>query len=353
MKNRIAPLATLGLAIFFANCSDNNSEPITFDPNTVLYTGVLTDLSRDVITSTYEDLNTNAIALKAAADAFTIGNDAQLATLKSAWQATRAPWEQSEGFLYGPVDTGGIDPAMDTWPVDVNAMNNILSSGDAITPATLEANNETRGFHLIEYLAWGINGNKTAADFTAREVELLRAAAQDLQNNTQILFDGWKLDGGNYGANFINAGQSGSVYISQKVALEEIVNGLIAIADEVATGKIQAPLDEGATVEESRFSNNSKLDFANNMRSVQNIYEGNFAGDDRSGLTNIVALTNPALDAEVKAAIADAINAIEAIPGTFTDALTNNEAAVINAQEKVAALQTTLQTKLLPFISNN
>jgi len=353
MKNRIATLSALGLAIFFANCSDNNNDPITYDPNTVLYTAVLTDLSRDVITDTYETLNTNAIALKAAADAFTIGNDAQLAALKTAWQATRAPWEQSEGFLYGPVDTGGIDPAMDTWPVDVNAMNNILGSGDPITPATLEANNETRGFHLIEYLAWGINGNKTAADFTAREVELLRAAAEDLQNNTQLLYDGWKTDSGNYGSNFINAGQSGSVYVSQKVALEEIVNGIIGIADEVATGKIQAPLDEGATVEESRFSNNSKIDFANNMRSIQNVYEGNFGGSDRAGLTNIVKLTNPTLDAEIKAAIGDAINAIEAIPGTFTQALTDNEAAVINAQEKVAALQLKLQNQLLPFISNN
>jgi predicted lipoprotein len=353
MKNRIATLSTLALAIFFANCSDNNNDPITYDPNTALYTSVLTDLSRDVITDTYESLNTNAIALKAAADAFTIGNDAQLATLKSAWQATRAPWEQSEGFLYGPVDTGGIDPAMDTWPVDVNAMNNILDSGDPITSETLEANNETRGFHLIEYLAWGIDGNKTAADFTAREIELLRAAAEDLQNNTQLLYDGWKTDGGNYGSNFINAGQSGSVYISQKVALEEVVNGLITIADEVATGKIQAPLDEGATVEESRFSNNSKLDFANNMRSIQNIYEGNFGGNDRNGVTNVVAPKNAALDQGIKAAIADAINAIESIPGTFTEALTNNEAAVINAQSKVAALQAKLQNELLPFVSNN
>ena len=353
MKNRIAPLAALGLAVFFANCSDNNNDPITYEPNTALYTSVLTDLSRDIITETYKSLNTNAITLKAAADAFTIGNEAQLATLKTTWQATRAPWEQSEGFLYGPVDTGGIDPAMDTWPVDVNAMNNILSSGDAITAETLEANNETRGFHLIEYLVWGINGTKTAADFTPREVELLKAAAEDLQNNTQLLFDGWKTDGGNYGANFINAGQSGSVYISQKVALEEIVNGLITIADEVATGKIQAPLDEGATVEESRFSNNSKVDFANNMRSIQNIYEGNFGSNDRIGVTNVVAPKNSALDLEIKAAIAEAINAIESIPGTFTQALTNNEAAVINAQEKVAALQTTLQTKLLPFVSNN
>jgi len=354
MKNRIFTLGVLGLtAIFFSSCSDNDSDPITNDSNTALYSAVLVDLSTDVITQTYEDLNTNALALKAATATLTIGNETQLTAVKDAWKATRAPWEQSEGFLYGPVDTDGIDPKMDTWPVDVNAMNDILASGDPITPATLEVNTETRGFHLIEYLVWGLNGNKTAADLTAREIELLQAAATDLQNNTQDLYDGWKTSGGNYGANFINAGQSGSVYVSQKDALEEIVNGTIAIADEVSAGKIETPLNDGVSAEESRFSNNSKTDFANNMRSIQHIYLGDYSDSQKSGLTDIVASKNAALDAEIKAAIADAISAIEAIPGTFTDALTNNTQAVINAQEKVAALKITLETKLLPFIANN
>ena len=354
MKRRIISLGLVALAPFaFVNCSSND-DSVTVDQNASLYTEVLTELSLDVITDTYEELNAKATVLKSAVNALTIGDETALSAVKEAWKATRSPWEQSEGFLYGPVDTGGIDPAMDTWPVDVNAMNAILNGTAAITPATLQQNQEARGFHLIEYLVWGINGNKAASALTAREIEYLKAAAQDLQNNTQILYDGWKVSGGNFSRHFILAGTTGNGgYASQKDALEEIIDGMITIADEVSTGKIQTPLDEGVSQEESRFSNNSKKDFADNMRSVKNIYLGDFNGNEGKGLTDIVSATNSTLDAIIKTKINDAIAAIENIPGTFTQAVTNNTPAVIAARDKVTELQTILQAQLKPFVANN
>ena len=38
------------------------------------------------------------------------------------------PWEQSEAFLFGPVDILGLDPNMDSWPLDQVAIVNILNS---------------------------------------------------------------------------------------------------------------------------------------------------------------------------------------------------------------------------------
>lgn len=354
MKRRIISLGLVAIAPFaFVNCSSNDDSTIV-DSNAGLYTEVLTDLSLDVITDTYEDLNTKAVALRTAVNALTIGDETALTAVKDAWKATRSPWEQSEGFLYGPVDTGGIDPAMDTWPVDVTAMNAILLSTATITPATLEQNQEARGFHLIEYLVWGINGNKAASALTAKEIEYLKAAAQDLQNNTQLLYDGWKVSGGNFSRNFILAGTGGSsIYTSQKDALEEVIDGMITIADEVSTGKIQVPLDEGVSQEESRFSNNSKKDFADNMRSIKNIYLGDFNGNIGKGLTDIVSVGNPTLDATIKTKINEAIAAIENIPGTFTQAVTSNVSAVEAARDKVTELQTLLQGQLKSYVANN
>lgn len=358
MKRRIFSLSILAMAsATFISCSDND-ETIIEDTNDALYTEVLTDLTTDVITATYNELNEKALSLKTAVSALsTETTEANLGTAKTAWSATRAPWEESEGFLYGPVDILAIDPAMDTWPVDVSSMNAILNSNQAITPSLIAANNEARGFHLIEFLLWGEDGNKTADQITERQLEYLVAAAADLQNNTQTLYDGWKADGGNFGANFINAGVSSNLYPSHKAALEEIIEGIITIADEVANGKIEDPLNsEGGTpnaqFEESRFSNNSKLDFANNIRSIQNIYMGDFNGVNGAGLTDIVALANPTLDAEVKEKIAAAITAIENIPGTFTDAIYNNRAEVSAAQQKVGELQTLLQANLKPYVNS-
>jgi len=357
MKKRIFSLALVAVSFAFVNCSDNDENSYV-NTNAVLYTEVLTNVSNNVIVATYNELNAKATDLKSAINAVNYPmTETQLTAIKLAWQATRSPWEQSESFLYGPVGIEEVvDPAIDSWPVDVAAIEVIKANGAPITAASLATNDDARGFHTIEYFIWGIGGNKAAAAITAREIEFLKAAATDLQDNTQKLYDAWEPESDNYAANFIQAGRTGSVYPSQKSAFDEIVQGLAGIATEVATGKIEEPLNGNAggpkpEAEESRFSNNSKLDFANNIRSIQNVYMGDFNGTNGAGLTNIVALTNPTLDTNVKAKIAEAIAAIDAIPGTFTNAIVANRAAVQNAQTKVNDLKTLLESQLLPFIN--
>ncbi|MDC8002237.1 imelysin family protein [Aequorivita todarodis] len=358
MKKSIFILALAIAAPFgFTSCSDNDPPQETQENNDELYKEVLTNLSLRVITETYNQLYTNSLALEQAANAMAVGDEAALETAKSKWQDTRAPWEESEGFLYGPVDTEGIDPAIDSWPVDVNAINNVLNSGNPITQSLLESNNEARGFHTLEYFFWGLDGDKTATDLTAREIEYIKAAASDLRSKTEQLYFGWLPSQGNFASNFINAGESGSVYTSKINALSEIAEGIEIIADEVANGKIEEPLNGNnggprPEAEESRFSNNSKLDFANNIRSIEHIYHGDFNGVQGKGLTDIVSAKNPNLDTEIKTAISEAIVAIEAIPGTFTQAIFDNRAEVEFAQGKVLALLNKLQSQLVPLISN-
>ena len=193
-----------------------------------------------------------------------------------------------------------------------------------------------------------------AALYALAAVELIR---ERNESKTQQLYNGWNTTQGNFANNFITAGQSGNLfYTSQKSALTELVDGIITIADEVANGKIETPLNGNAgsampEAEESRFSNNSKLDFADNIRSIQNIYLGDYNGVDGKGLTDVVVLSNTALDATIKAKINAAIAAIEAIPGTFTNGITNNRAEVQNAQTKVSELKLLLESSLQPLVT--
>jgi uncharacterized iron-regulated protein len=48
------------------------------------------------------------------------------------WRLARADWEQSEAFLFGAADEYSIDPHTDTWPVDANALANVLRDKNAI-----------------------------------------------------------------------------------------------------------------------------------------------------------------------------------------------------------------------------
>jgi len=358
MKNQI--LKTFGftfLSLTILSCS-NNDDSIDDRTTDLNLKEVVANNSNNVIISTYNTLNQKAQLLKNAIDLLANDKtDANLKAAKYAWSQARIHWEQSEGFLYGPVDSEGIDPAMDTWPVDVAAMNNILNSNVNITVQTLENNNEARGFHLIEFLLWGENGQKTVGQITNRQIELLKAATQDLKNNTQKLYDGWISSGGNFVNNFLNPSEQ--AYPSYISVLEEMTEGMITIADEVGNGKIEDPLNsEGSTpnpqLEESRFSNNSKADFADNIRSIQNMYLGTYnGGGNGKGITVLVSSKNNTLDAKIKNAINASILAIESIPNTFTEAIYNNRPEVKNAQQKVNELHNILKAELKPFILNN
>lgn len=78
------------------------------------------------------------------------------------WITAREPWETSEAFLFGPVADKGLDPNMDSWPLDVDALKNTLASGkfDNLTwegefdedDETIAAVQNVRGFHTLEFL---------------------------------------------------------------------------------------------------------------------------------------------------------------------------------------------------------
>ncbi|OZC03542.1 imelysin family protein [Rubricoccus marinus] len=306
----------------------------------------LENVADNVITATYGDLAAEAADLVVAVnDLDADRSDARLALAQQAWRDARAPWELSEGFLFGPVDTEGLDPSLDSWPVNQTDLDAVLASGASLTPSYVAGLEATlRGFHTIEYLLFGEDGDKRAADFTDREVQYLASATAVLRDDAARLVTLWMPSGGNYAAEIKNAGLSGSLYVSQNAAVQELIGGLITITDEVGAGKLGGPYGDRSTAEEeSRFSGNSIADFSNNIRSVQNVYLGAYDGRSGAGLTDLVSARDEALDARVQAEITAAINAIEAIPAPFSTAIFESRPTVQAAIDAVLALRATLE----------
>lgn len=322
---------------------------------------VIVAFADQVVVPTYAWLAESAVALEAAVTTLAAAPDeAKLAAARAAWVAAREPWEQSEGFLFGPVDTFGIDPALDTWPLNQTDLDAVLASGSALTPGfvgTLEAS--LKGFHTMEYLLFGVGGTRRAADLGPREREYLKAIAADFVTLTARLATSWTRGEGGLAAYrdlFASAGQAGNqAYPSLGAAAQEIVSGMIGICDEVANGKIADPYDaRDPLLEESQFSHNSLVDFQNNLRSVENAYTGKVpgAGTSGRGLDTWVAAQDPALAERIGREIAAAIAAIGAIPSPFSAAILDPSAhpAIENAQAAVRALQSTLEGQLLPLL---
>lgn len=303
----------------------------------------------------------------------------------TSWRAMRKHWEQSEAFLYGPASAHNIDPHIDSWPLDFNAMNALLHDAERMAAIEEEGGAYVgdklgyalKGFHAAEYLLFESvekdgrpvgTGRPHAANLTHAEAVYLLGIVEDLTQQAILLEYAWAgevsdakqavLDEGEvepyedrYGWQMINAGKAGSIYVTYQEAAEEIIAGCIDIAGEVADLKMGNPYISSTPEErdyiESPYSCTSTIDFADNIRSIQHAYCGAQAGDH--SISNYVYRQDAELDARVRKAIEDAIKAIEQI-GDFENTAQNNP-LVKAAIDQVSALEEVLDKEVLPLLS--
>ena len=328
----------------------DEAQGAAFDASTML-----NDFANTVVLATYTELDQKAGELLAAVKA--LEGDTSQGTLEKAqqaWKATRTPWEQSEAFLFGPVDTQGLDPALDSWPVDHVNLQSVLDSNDTLTVDFVSGLEDTqKGFHTIEFLLFRDGNQRKASDITDRELEYLVSTTENLKASTSQLRLAWAPEGDNFSSAVAQAGTGSAIYPSQSAAVQEMVNGMITIADEVANGKISDPYNESdTTLVESQFSFNSITDFQDNIRGIQNVYMGKFTTDGQ-GLNDFVNGQDPALDARFQQEVQAAIDAIGAIPDPFRDSITTNRGAVQVAIDAVGTVQQTLEQNILPLVQSS
>ena len=304
----------------------------------------------------------------------------------AAWRAMRKYWEQSEAFLYGPAATQSIDPHIDSWPLDFNAMNALLHNQEQMAQIEQEGGAYVgdklgyalKGFHAAEYLLFetveqdgrAIGTGKThAANLTHAEAVYLLGIVEDLAQQAILLEDSWAgkvskekeevitedgesmSTGINYGSYMINAGQAGSIYKTYQEAAEEIIAGCVDIAGEVAELKMGNPYLSSTPDErdyiESPYSCTSTEDFADNIRSIKNAYEGAKAGD--YSISNYVYSQDSDLDGKVRKAIEESIAAIAVIQDFENKAKGNPQ--VKAAIDKVQELEELLDDEVMALLA--
>ena len=379
-------LAMMGLTMFTACSSSDDKKGDEPQPAEVTiqdaeYDAIINQYVDQVVLPTYNDLKAKNSALYQAVVAFgDAPSDANFQKICDAWLVAREPWESSEAFLFGPVADYGLDPNMDSWPLDQEAIVKLLESqqwndmqwtgdydedDDAIAAAQT-----VRGFHTLEFLAFRDGKARTLND-KATDDEAANAVynagnatawAQYMRNTAQLLVDdvttlceAWN---NGYAAKFKS--HNGGEFTSGLSCIEQLIDGCIDIAGEVGQAKIGDPYDlyvSGKTTEalyavESWYSWHSRDDYTNNIYSIRNAYFGSRDGSvNKNSLATLVAKYNAELDAEVKAAITNAANAIQAIPQPFRNNINSKEAQA--AMEACAELSDILENDLKPFLINH
>jgi predicted lipoprotein len=206
---------------------------------------IVSDFADQVVIPTQQLFAKKAEELSSAVNVFVkTPNDQTLKAAQDAWVAARSPWEQSECFTFGPAESLGYDAALDTWPVNETDLKAVFKSKDQFTPKYVaeKLKDTEKGFHVIEYLLFGENNNKTAADFNKRELDYLQALTMHFSQVANELVASWTkgVEGQPaYREVVVTAGESGnSTYPSLQAGAEEMVQGMIDSLDEVANEKI-------------------------------------------------------------------------------------------------------------------
>ncbi|MCB0420863.1 MAG: iron-regulated protein A precursor [Bdellovibrionales bacterium] len=376
-------LSLLVLGVFGCSQEKGNSakggdKPIVTKPDNnadlPLDVKVVRNIAYYVILETYKDLSKESRLLyNQIEELYRQPSQENLERAQQAWRNTRRPWEATEGFLFGPVESLGIDPMIDTWPLNRVDIEAIISSSHKIDSLFVKSlGTNVQGFHTIEFLLFG-NGEtkqkKSLPEMTTREIEYLLATSLVLAEHTERLAFAWETNENpddpktpGYVITIMNPSPDNPRYPSVRSILAEYINGLIGIVDEVANGKIADPMGDSinsadVTKVESPFSWNSIADFTDNIESVKAVYTGDYGAVQGPGIDELIQLKDPQLARQVISQIDRSIASIQAISENGTQSFRqailkpDGRVRVNQAVQELHTLFDLLEQKVLPLIN--
>lgn len=322
------------------------------------------DTYADIAAAKYADSLATAQSLHAAVTALTTDPSAEaLQAARAAWLVARVPYQQTEVYRFGnpivdewegkvnawPLDEGLIDYVDASYggPSDENAFAalNVIANptftlsgtevdATAITPALLEETlqeadgveaNVATGYHAIEFLLWGqdLNGHgagagnrpwtdyATGADCTNdncdRRGAYLVAASDLLVSDLEWMSAQWGTDGAARAALMQNT----------DAGLAAILTGMGSLSyGEVAGERMRLGVMLNDPEEEhSCFADNTHNDHYYDGLGVQSAYLGAYVRVDGTlvsgpSLSDLVAETDAALDAEMQAKLSQTMMAL-------------------------------------------
>lgn len=358
-KTILSGIAFISVAASIISCNKSSTTTSTTDFKT-LEQNVINDFTNKTAIPQYDSLVSKATLLNNAVTTLsTSTTDANMLAAQTAWKNVRVVWEQSEGFLIGPVESNDYDPNTDTWPTDHVQMDSLLLSSNPLGKADMLALQQNlRGYHPIEYLLFrnGESKVRTASSFTKRQLQYLISLSSDLLDNNVIpLSHSWTTG---YANLVLTAGTTGNTAYPTKLSFFMDVagdNGMAGICNEVGAadpdGKMYAPFaNRDSTITESPYSNTSLTDFKNNIIGAQNVYLGLNGG---LGIKDLVAAKNKSLDNQIQALFTAAISTFSNITERYEQAILDQRVQVQQTMTQLQALQNLLANDLMSYLKQN
>ena len=349
-KSAAIVAASLLLAVNFSSCK-KDPQTNTEEVNKATKEAIVKQYLNHTVYPTYANLAEKTDALVENLEALKVNKtQANVNSATVTFLEARKWWEMSEAFLFGAASDFGIDPHIDSWPLDEDAFNNLMASPNMIAALATDEDgmvageqlgNALLGFHGIEFILFREGQPRNVNEITDDMMTYIVAVSRDLRNRCFQLEVSWNtnapqahkdlmeelefnttVNGGDntYGNNMLQAGQAGSTFATFTNALEAIADGCLDIADEVGTSKIgKCHTGEDVTYVESPYSQKSITDFYDNITSIKNAYMGGMESqrDEALSLHTYIKDNNKELDTKAMNAIENAMTKIKAMKAPF------------------------------------
>ena len=104
---------------------------------------------------------------------FELNRQANLETVCATFLEARKQWEMSEAFLFGAATVCGIDPHIDSWPLDEDGYKSLMASPSMLSNLKGEGGaawagdnlgNGLLGFHGMEYILFSASAEYVGAN---------------------------------------------------------------------------------------------------------------------------------------------------------------------------------------------
>ncbi|WNG50272.1 iron-regulated protein [Archangium minus] len=331
-----------------------------------------------LVNENYTDVVAKARTLQTAVNVFIADpTQAKLAVARSAWLAARPAYGQSEAFRFygGPIDDEDTGPEgqINAWPLDeayidsvegapgagiINATGEFPTLSEKLLTELNERDGETNiatGYHAIEFLLWGQDqsttgpGNRPASDFedggtapnAARRREYLKLVTDLLVKDLESVQAQWAPGANNYGKTF--------TALKPEEAVQRILTGMGSLSGAELSGERMTVAYDNKDQEDehSCFSDSTLADLYANAVGIQNVYLGRYGNQDGPGLDELVAEVDEELDKKMKQQLQASLEAIQAIPGPFDQAILGADNSEGRQKVKAAVEALRAQTETL------
>ncbi len=351
MKRLLTPVAVCVAGALLTACGTTN---VKNDSTSVTADSVVTHYA-DIAEAIYGDSLTTAQDLRASINRFLDKpTEANLKAARTAWVASRVPYQQSEVYRFGNAIVDDWEGKVNAWPLDEGLIDYVSTSSygsesdlnplytanviaskslviggqtvdtSKITPELIaeylqEADgveaNVASGYHAIEFLLWGQDlhgtnpgaGERKATDFDLnnctngncdRRREYLTAATDLLISDLEEMADNWKQGG---------AARQALLDQSTKEGLSTILTGMGSLAYGELGGertKLGLMLHDPEE-EHDCFSDNTHWSHYYDAKGIKNVYLGEYQRVDGSwvkgaSLSQLVAQQDASLDSNMK-----------------------------------------------------